>query len=720
MLQYEEIVKFFGEQTYIYLSTNELLYDTIVSDIYSNIVINYKSINDFDSYINNEDKIYLYCKNDEIYKIINPLIIKNSISTLNILKAVSEFKIPYYGDQRILNNYLFYLPSRDCCLSLNVSRIKDYLDKSNNNLFDYLQKKSNEHYLRYKIFFNVYRNSRLNIFDIVYASKTYIFKNYIKLIEMDFNEETLELYMKGVGREFQYINFGTEESFINDNVDLNYSLCFNLNKIINNYIEYFFFKLMLNHDNIINVPLYMENNTIYSKNLCYFLLLKQIRILNNTINIGHIFTEEKLKDIYNGLKKGSSTIEDCILDKYYSHKQLNKIGRFFNYDFYKLFELEFNIRQIYFKLVNNDDNSYFYLMQHSHPSYSSLDSISPRYFPLNQINIYSFISASPIIQTYNYNKNVIERFNYLIILCLICTWAILFFVVIFIMNKIKFLVIEPIINLKDFLNSKEINDSSKLEYKYDDEINKFFNSCKLILSTNKERKSNNISNCGNFIKTKINNSKKDEDNLDIKNSNMILNLKMINELIDSEKIQELNGSIIEWNWKKIYNEQKLIKEKDSLDDNYLIKKNKRKRASISEKNNCIFLQKTLKSNDYESDEEVEENEIKFETEEEEESDLLYYKDLLLMTEYIYNNSFYNNKFNKYKNNKNSNIIKKIKNFLNMPNSKNKNFTYIWYSKIKEDNKTDFFKYYFNKSFEDIFVDEFNYNKSINNSNSIIK
>ena len=102
-----------------------------------------------------------------------------------------------------------------------------------------------------------------------------------------------------------------------------------------------------------------------------------------------------------------------------------------------------------------------------------------------------------------------------------------------------------------------------------------------------------------------------------------------------------------------------------------------------------------------------------ENEEENSEDLILYEYLLLITEYLYNNWQYHEKFNKYKNSKNNDVINKIKDFLTKKNNKSKYITYIWYSKMKEKNKNDFIKFYFNKSFEDIFIDE--ENNVINNN-----
>ena len=718
LIQYEELVKYFDEQTVLYLSSLTLLYDNIANVKYDNIVKNFLNEKKFENYINYstaENTIYLYCENDMMYQKLSNVIEINSISSLNILYSINNFRIPYYGNINILNNYFFALPRNKSYFSINITRIKEAYDLSNNNINDYLQKKSNINYNIYKYIFEIYRESKLSMYDIIFSSKIYIFDNYIKLFEKGENELTIENYLKNQSYYFQNFNYGTGEVFMNDNDYLELSKCISVNTIINNYIDYFFFELMTKHDDVINVPVYSNNNTIYSKNLCYALLLKQIRKLNNTMDINNIFNEEKLEEIYNSLIKGSSTIEDCILDKYYTHKKLNKIGNLLKNNFYKLYELENNNRQTLFKLIENDEDSYYYLMEHSHPSYTALNLFDPRYFPLNQINIYSFISATPAIRSYNRNKYMLDSFEYLVFLTLMFLWVSLVFIIIFIMYKVKYLVIKPILELKDILNSKEINDESNFGYKYDDDINEFFNSCKLLLSSNKEGNSNDFKSSETFINTMINNQKNKDDNLNNKNNNMILNLKMINSLIDSQKKQEsTNGTIIEWNWKKIYSQQKYNQQNNLIEENnYPRKKSLRKKRNAKPNNIINLIKASSKSNELELGED--EKDFNFEESEEGENDLIYYKELLLITEFLYNNAFYNEKWSKYKMLKNNNILIKIKNFLSMHNNKNKNSAYIWYSKMKENNKTDFIKYYFNKSFEEIFIsDEIINNKKFSN------
>ena len=714
LLQYEEIVKFFGEQSYLYLATVQLLHENIISFNYENIVINYNTVTNYTCDIDTktpENKIYLYCSNENVYSRMSNLIEKNSISSLNIISAITNFRISYYRNFPILNNYLFNIPSKQCSFSLNITKLKEYLDTSNNNLYNYLQKKSNAFYYEYRTLFEIYKRTKFSLFDLIFSSKSFIFEGYINLVSNGENEDVIEEYIKKQSRYFQIINYGTEETYINDNINLKLSSCMNFNTIINNFIDYFFIDLMPKQDDIINVPLYLKNNTIYSKNLCYFLLLKQIRILNHTINTNSIFSEEKLTKIYNNLQKGYSTIEDCILDKYYSHKNLNKIGFLFQTKFYSYFQLENSKRKFLFKLVENDENSYFYLIQHSYPSYTSLKDFDPRYFPLSQLNIYSFTSAYPPIKAIDNSKHSINCFEKIAFLYLMFEWFVLLFIIICILNKIQYIIIKPIINLRDVLNKKEITDETKFEYKYDDQINEFFKSCKLLLNSNKEKKGNELKNMDKSYL--INNPNNNYDNSSMHNNNMILNLKMINELVDSEKKQKSNGEIIEWNWKKIYNKHKNIKNNNInnfiKNENYLIKK--RNTRKLTHNQNLILLQKeSSKVLEFDNEkDEIKDNE----NEEENSEDLILYEYLLLITEYLYNNWQYHERFNKYKNSKNNDVINKIKDFLTKKNNKSKYITYIWYSKMKEKNKNDFIKSYFNKSFEDIFIDEEN---NANNNN----
>ena len=719
LLQYEEIVKNFGEQTYMYLGDLQLLHNDTISFKYNNIVINYNSVTNYTCDIDlttAENKIYLYCTNDYVYTIMSNIIEKNSISSLNILYALNNFRIPYFGRVQILNNYLFSIPKRGCSFTINVTKLKEYLDISDNQLYRYLQIKSYSYYYRYRSFFEVYRKTKFVLFDLIFSSKLFIFENYAKLIENGADEDEIEEYIKGQNKYFQMINYGTEETYINDNSDVTLSTSVNLNTIINNFLDYFFLELMTKKADIINVPLFLENNTIYSKNLCYFLLLKQIRILNQTININNIFNEAKLEEIYNSLNKGISTIEDCVLDKYYSHDKLNKIGFLFKNQFYSYFQLENCRKNFLFKLVENDENSYFYFFQHVYPAYATLKELDPRYFPINQLNIYSFSSATPSFKSINNSEHSINCFEKLVFLYLFFLWGILLFTIICILNRVKYIVIKPILNLREVLNKREITDETKFEYQYDDQINEFFRSCKLLLSSNtsNETNKNELTNMVDKTAYDVINSSNKDDKQNINNNNMILNLKMINELIESDKKKKSNGTIIEWNWKQIYNKQKNPNGAFINNDNYLIKKRTNRKVS----NQTIILKnkESSKSNVFEFD--FEKNEIKFKDDDDEKTDedLLSYEYLLLITEYLYNNGQYHEKLNKYKNNaKSIDIINKIKNFLSMQNNKTKDITYIWYSKMKENNKTDFIKSYFNKSFEDIFLDEPINNISHNNT-----
>ena len=75
-----------------------------------------------------------------------------------------------------------------------------------------------------------------------------------------------------------------------------------------------------------------------------------------------------------------------------------------------------------------------------------------------------------------------------------------------------------------------------------------------------------------------------------------------------------------------------------------------------------------------------------------------------MTEYLFNNNNYQEKLNKMKFIR-SNSIKDPKDIAKVDTKKNKYITYSWYSKMKENKKNDFFKYFFDKTFEEILLGE---------------
>ena len=139
LLQYEEFVKLFDFQSLLFLTSLELLYTNYITVNYNNIVINYLSESKYESHINissARNNIYLYCISDESYQKISWVIQKNSVSALNILYTLNNFRIPYYSDIIILNNYIFSLPIYQCYYSLNITKIKEYMDMYNNNIYE--------------------------------------------------------------------------------------------------------------------------------------------------------------------------------------------------------------------------------------------------------------------------------------------------------------------------------------------------------------------------------------------------------------------------------------------------------------------------------------------------------------------------------------------------------------------------------------------------------
>lgn len=205
------------------------------------------------------------------------------------------------------------------------------------------------------------------------------------------------------------------------------------------------------------------------------------------------------------------------------------------------------------------------------------------------------------------------------------------------MNKVKHEVIKPILDLQDILNSKEIFDENKIKYIYDDNINEFFIACKRLLLLNNNNIQSSVMDYKLYMKEKLSGQNTGEDGV-VAPNNMIMNIKMINELIEAQKVQEINNQIVECDWEKV----------SSLNKLYQGSKNLNKANSLKKNNTSNKHGLSTKSFDFGfiNDEEEEEDELI--NIGDDEDNPVYYKNLLLMTEYLFNNNNYQEKLNKMK------------------------------------------------------------------------
>ena len=187
-----------------------------------------------------------------------------------------------------------------------------------------------------------------------------------------------------------------------------YNYLYYMNNRLSNYIDLYF------------IPLFNENNTIISPELCIIFLLKQYRyyIDNKVIN-----------QIIERIIKGKSKIEDCLLNKNNLYKQ-EEIKDILNLNLsYFFYVLNSSVNQGIINLVN----SYYYLMKYSYPNYNSLREFKSEHMFLDQINYYLFASFREPINFSNLVLQINKNCFYLIIIFIVYIYYFFLFI-----NILKF------------------------------------------------------------------------------------------------------------------------------------------------------------------------------------------------------------------------------------------------------------------------------------------
>ena len=554
LYQYEQIIKTFNSQVYHYGNSLNDLYDTMVS--YSqNKVKDYRETTDKDyNRFNIENPTYflLSFSNDPIMDRYLYNLLANTHSSIdNQLKAMSNFRIPFLSIMlRIINDYVFVYLSRQSLFSTNRTRIKEIESISGGNFSGYYDNLTEIYYKKYKNFMNAYKKGELYFMNIFFPDKYYLFSNYVNetFLKEKYNNN-VRSYLGDIAHNFHFIDYSTEKIFITDNGNKNKISFIEENTIIDDYLNKIFMKAK-SISNFEIIPVYNENNTILSTNLCYSFLYKQMIFLNLTLK-ENIFTEEKLNEIYNKLKKGESNIDDCILDKKYNLDTGHNAYDIINIKFNKFYSIK-NIREFsVFRLSDMPYGQDFFYSKYTFPDIASILGFKPTFLTLEQLNIYSF---RPLMESKHYEENMVVFFHYcqyLIILCLLYLWIIIIIYLIYRLKKLFIEVIEPINNLIKVINNLEIDEDNMLKYESDDSINELFKLCNELLLGKYKQKIVHDSELENSM-SKYDNSMMDYNNLKI-------NRKLIEEMIENKNEYNIKGDeIIDFKVNEYLNKRKVI------------------------------------------------------------------------------------------------------------------------------------------------------------------
>ena len=597
ILQYENIIKFFNSEIYHYNSNRTLLQyfqnrsyiPTNITEQRIHVFNNISELNEYPDYneslSDDEKKLYIYCdaNNVDVCNSIIELIKVNALSNLNQNKAIRNFKFPFYGDIPLIDEYIYLLKYFRTIFSGNNTKMKELINRYRN--FDNLFIKINasfidKDYQYHNNIFEEYSNNKIKLLELMYNKTFHVFQQY-KYIN---NAREKDDYIKNHSIYFQILDFEKDFTYFLNSWDANDINIVGGNEIISNYLSTILFNISKSLDFII-LPINNATKILISKNACYFLIIKQLFYLWIRTNISYdekIF-EKIYTNIYNG--KDITDINICKLNAYYEDlgEEINLNDDIFNY-----YDLENTIDTYLYKLIKNDHGSYIFEMKLTYPNFESLKAFYPNFFNFHQLNFYTFKLSSNLSRIILTFDSYVNNVNYLIILILWFFWLLIAIIFTILISLITPKITKPIERLTQIinLNANDFKNKKIFEYDLDDDINKFFSLCKNLIDG--EMINNDL---------KLNEILEDKTLDDSYNNNMIINNKMILELIENQKCLSNNDKNIflsynkeedtETNNLKLYEELIKItdyvfygKEKDKTNK---MRKNIDKSSSVSKK-----------------------------------------------------------------------------------------------------------------------------------------
>ena len=349
-------------------------------------------------------------------------------------------------------------------------------------------------------------------------------------------------FLKETSGYFTRINYSNGKFYIIFTSETNFQI-YAESSIIYNYLYYMNDRLS-NYIDLYFIPLFNENNTIISPELCIIFLLKQY---------SYYIDSKEFSQILKRTTKGESKIEDCFLGDIINKQEEIKDILNLNLSYF-FYVLNSSVNQGIINLVD----SHYYLMKYSYPNYNSLREFKSEHIFLDQINYYLFASFREPINFSNLVLQIYKNCFYLIIIFIVYIWYFCLAI-----NLLKFYncskqLIEPFRNLQKAIISSTISDPNIFRYKNDDFIDELFLTCKeLLIGKIDLENSDYILENFNII-TLLRNAKKDIDPNKYK-KNLIINNDILNKLILEQQNMLDFSKNIQLNEYNNNHQQKLIK-----------------------------------------------------------------------------------------------------------------------------------------------------------------
>ena len=478
--QFEDTIKIFTEQNYYHLITlaQSINFYGKSWNTFNKEYI--EGLNDYDPNAPDSEKWFYY-------KFFRPgysyFFLPSFSSQSNLLyeKLISmrNIRIPYYGHNvPIFNEYLFVKKNLPVGFSINKTYVKDFIIEVNDNFDNYKNNFITNYINAYKPILLNFQKDKVHFFDIIFPhnydvllnmkNKTYMEKNF---------NNNYEDYIDNMSTRFHFVDFSQNEIEYNGPTDL-------VRNKINATLDYIFKELMIYFD-IVSIPVFPENDTIMSKDICFYFLMKQIINIDPVkLEIGkkqgksYNYDDNFFKNLYSNITKGKTKVWDCFLQEniFYKNEEIN------------YYNLENKINYDFIKVTNYSIYSIFYKTKSTYPDISALIQFMPRNFIVKQINLHSFM-LNYVPKTYiEHYQSILINSGYITILIVVYIWIFFFVFYVIKIIRVSNQVVEPINELYNAIIEKNINNSEVFEYKLDDDINELFKTCKTFFNWGKLKK----------------------------------------------------------------------------------------------------------------------------------------------------------------------------------------------------------------------------------------
>ena len=743
LLQYEEILKRMQKQIWKFHQSVEIynVESNFINDdtqVIENFIINScgsESITKKKTTKDN-DVLFFACYFNNGFQLIgrmcDPIIMtaRNhylSLSSLIVTHDIYDsFRMPGY-DIPILSSPLIISVNTSSLFSFNFSRICD-------SMISILGGTD----INYQIFNKYYEGKITNFLNYMIQILSFYFSNKIFFFDHMFNKvisEVIEIHdlqntndpilLKELAKELSgylsSVDYATDKFSLISYLNKVYFYC--ETSIIDNFIL-FINERLSNFLDISFIPLYSQNNTVLSPEMCMLFLLKQA---------GYQMDKSEIQKLFSQIIKGNSTIKDCFLDKTIFDKQ-TKVTEVFDLNFNSFLDVNNAVNQ---GLI---DNKYYpiYYVKYAYPSYNVLKDFLSDYLLLDQIDYYFFTSFKDPIEFSNNNLNNNRNCFFLIVMIILYGWTICLFINLLIFCKVITQIIEPIEKLQEAIESSSIKDESIFKYEYDEFINDLFVTCKELLSGQIDR-NDNENGMNKFNILSIPKDKKKNIDKKMYNKKLIVNNDIINHLLSQQQnMNDFSKNI------KVNEELETLtnlEQNNNKDKNDFLQYQDESMPFISTENNEKEKEKTSNNLNETKNNIFSQNNISNEKEE-------IYKKLYRISSYLFyyiNKIEYNpihlvntitdesnkSKISKINSNhisENDSLNSKMKNQIKKDDNKekgvlyenisinminNKNMFYLWYMEAKK-RKNKSFDYYIGNNYDELFIDDNNHQNNKEN------